>query len=452
MKNNLKYSLLIMYIFFSQQICIAGSHIDAYAVGIFDGVSYGTAENFFSTVPSFSNRGGVIFGGKASIATATNCNSIGAINDNCGEIFGGFKNNCTETNCYNTGIIGSQAGGIYLGNPLSITATNCYIVNSAWVNDIAVTALTDKNGAIWNTKTNAYHSIALPTLISSNTTIDQAWIDNHLDNLPILLDANVTLTIAEDLIFTNSNCYFAIRGIGVTIDGNFKKITIKDITNYSGLVNNGNYLGNNEGAIQGSIVKNIGLLSNNSSLKEYCGWIGQQGYGNGEGFSITYCYSNGNMTNDGSGGILGQAYMNGTISNCYSLGDISGSRTAGIVASSNYEASKIRNCYANGSITGSNANGICKQDEMMMMMMGDSFTNCYASNGIFNTTSANSNLIGTDETVWNTSVTPYTLIGFGNLKWGLSPYGQKTQDNNLQLDINGKKGTSSPVNENGKVN
>jgi hypothetical protein len=38
------------------------------------------------------------------------------------------------------------------------------------------------------------------------------------------------------------------------------------------------------------------------------------------------------------------------------------------------------------------------------------------------------------------------------LKWGLSPNGQKTQDNTIQLNINGKKGTTTPVNENGKVN
>ena len=37
-------------------------------------------------------------------------------------------------------------------------------------------------------------------------------------------------------------------------------------------------------------------------------------------------------------------------------------------------------------------------------------------------------------------------------KWGLSPNGLKTQDNTIQLDKFGKKGTSSPVNENGKVN
>jgi len=34
----------------------------------------------------------------------------------------------------------------------------------------------------------------------------------------------------------------------------------------------------------------------------------------------------------------------------------------------------------------------------------------------------------------------------------LSPNGLKTKDNTIQLNINGKKGTSSPVNENGKVN
>jgi len=36
--------------------------------------------------------------------------------------------------------------------------------------------------------------------------------------------------------------------------------------------------------------------------------------------------------------------------------------------------------------------------------------------------------------------------------WGLSPNGQKTQDNTIQLNINSKKGTTNPVNENGKVN
>ena len=286
------------------------------------------------------------------------------------------------------------------------------------------------------------------TIISSNTTINQSWIDNHVNNLPIVLNDNVTITIEENLVFSNANLYFAILGTGVTIDGNGKTITLSNLTNYLGLVNNGDYLGQNLSAYADSIVGNIGVISNNSTLNEYSGWIGQRGYGNGAGFAISNCYSTGNMTNDGSGGILGQAIMNGTISNCYSLGEISGNYCAGILASSNNDAFKISNCYSNGSITGSNANGICKP----MYMGGDSFTNCYATNGSFNSTTANSNLFGTDGTIWNTSDTPYTLIGFAALKWGLSHNGQKTQDNTLQLDINGKKGTTTPVNENGKVN
>ncbi len=78
---------------------------------------------------------------------------------------------------------------------------------------------------------------------------------------------------------------------------------------------------------------------------------------------------------------------------------------------------------------------------------------CYVANGVFNSTTANSNLTGTDGTVWNTNFNPYRLSVFFPLpKWGLSPNGLKTQDNTIQLNINGKKGTSSPVNENGKVN
>jgi hypothetical protein len=434
-----------------------GAHIGGYAGGIFGSEGHGTAENCFSTAPTFGNRGGGIFGGDCSNASATNCYSTGTISENSGGIFGGFTSSCTATNCYSTGAIGNNAGGIFGGNSSSVTATNCYIANNAWVNNDANTALTGEDGTVWNTNTSPYTLIALATLITSNTSIDQAWINKRVYNLPILLDANVTITISEDLTFTNANCYFAVRATGVTFDGNFKKITIKDITNYRGMVNNGNYLGNNVAAISGSIVKNIGVLSNNSSLKEYCGWIGQQGYGNGAGFSITYCYSNGNMTNDGTGGILGQAYMNGTISNSYSLGNISGSRAAGIVASMNQYADRIINCYSNGTISGSNANGICEPNMMMMMYGmggGDSFTNCYVANGTFNTTTANSKLTGTDGTIWNTSVTPYTLSAFNTitLKWGLSTNGQKTQDNTIQLNINGKKGTTTPVNENGKVN
>ena len=424
-----------------------GSHIGGYAGGIFGEYAYGIAENCFSLSPSFGNRGGGIFGGNSNAATATNCYSTGIINDNCGGIFGGFSTNCTATNCYSSGSIGSNAGGIFGGNSSGGIATNCYIANSAWSDVSANAVLTGTNGTVWNTITSPYRLIALATVVTTNTTIDQAWINSHLNNLPILLGNNVTITISENLIFNDASLYFAIRSTGVTLDGNGKTITISNISNYWGLVNNGNYLGQNAGANAGSVVEKVGVISSNSTLKEYCGWIGQSGYGNGEGFSITNCYSTGNMENNGTGGILGSAYMNGTITNCYSLGNMSGASSAGIAAAVNSTASKIYNCYANGIITGSSANGICQPGRRG----GAVFMNSYSSNGTFNTTNANNNLIGTDGTVWNTSVTPYTLVVFPVLKWGISINGKKTQDNSIQLDLNGKKASVNPINENGKI-
>ena len=427
-----------------------GSHIGGFAGGIFGETSSGTAINCYSLAPSLGNRGGGIFGGDSSNATATNCYSHSTIVDNSGGIFGGFSSNCNASNCYSLGAIGSNAGGIYGGNSSGGSATNCYSANGNWNFETANSNLIGTDGSIWNTITSPYKLISFATLISENTTIDQNWINDHINNLPILLDTDVTVTIAENLVFNNANLYFAIRNSGVTINGNGKTITLDNITNYRGLVNNGNYLGANAGAFPGSAVYNLGIISNGSTLNEYCGWIGQQGYGNGEGFSISNCFSDGEMSNVGTGGILGQAYMNGTITNCYSLGNISGESAAGIAATYNFEAYKINNCYANGAITGLNADGICKPD--MMMMEEETYSNCYVSNGVFDIVDANSNLIGTDGSIWNTSVIPYTLNAFAPLKWGITSNGQKTQVNSNQLDKNGKKGSPAVVDENGKIN
>ena len=427
-----------------------GSHIGGYAGGIFGETSSGIAINCYSLAPTLGNRGGGIFGGDSSNATATNCYSHSTIVNNSGGIFGGFSSNCNASNCYSLGAIGSNAGGIYGGNSSGGSATNCYSANGNWNFETANSNLIGTDGSIWNTITSPYKLISFATLISENTTIDQNWINDHINNLPILLDTDVTVTIAENLVFNNANLYFAIRNSGVTINGNGKTITLDNITNYRGLVNNGNYLGANAGAFPGSAVYNLGIISNGSTLNEYCGWIGQHGYGNGEGFSISNCFSDGEMSNIGTGGILGQAYMNGTITNCYSLGNISGESAAGIAATYNFEAYKINNCYANGAITGLNADGICKPD--MMMMEEETYSNCYVSNGVFDIVDANSNLIGTDGSIWNTSVIPYTLNAFASLKWGITSNGQKTQVNSNQLDKNGKKGSPAVVDENGKIN
>lgn len=426
-----------------------GNHIGGYAGGIFGEISSGLAINCYSEAPTLGNRGGGIFGGNAVNATAINCYSFSTIVDNAGGIFGGFSTSSTATNCYSLGTISTNAGGVYGGNSSGGTSSYCYSANGNWSDSNANSILKGTDGTIWNTITSPYKLISFATLITSNTSIDQIWIDKHINNLPILLDINVTLTIAENLIFTDPNMYFAFRGTGVTFDGNGKTISINNINSYRGLVNNGNYLDANVSAFDGSTLKNIGVISNGSTLKSNCGWIGQQGYGNGAAFSISNSYSTGDMVNVGSGGILGNAFMNGIISNCYSLGAISGESTAGIASTYNSQANKIINCYSNGTISGLNAYGICKPD---FDMGGDSYVNCYISNSDFVSDDANYNLTGTDGSIWNSTVTPYTLSVFAVLKWGISSNGQKTQVNSLQLNKNGKKGSVIPISENGKIN
>lgn len=160
--------------------------------------------------------------------------------------------------------------------------------------------------------------------------------------------------------------------------------------------------------------------------------------------TATKCYSTGNIGQIG-GGIFGSYTSNSTATDCYSNGSIG--RYAGGLFGYSSNLCEANNCYSAGSI-GPNAGGIFTTFDS-----NSTVTNCYQANGNFNTITANSNLTGTNGNVWNTTFTPYRLIVFfPPLKWGLSPYGLKTQNSTIQLDKYGKKGTSTPINENGKVN
>jgi hypothetical protein len=177
------------------------------------------------------------------------------------------------------------------------------------------------------------------------------------------------------------------------------------------------------------------------------GVIGQTGGGifsmSTSNSTATNCYSSG-VIGTAAGGLFGFFTINSTATNCYSIGSIGnsgggiyGRQSSGVTAT---------NCYSSG-VIGTAAGGLFGE-----LSTTSTATNCYLANNVWVSNDANSNLTGTDGTVWNTSFTPYRLSIFTQLKWGLSTNGQKTQDNTIQLNINGKIGTTSPVNENGKVN
>ncbi len=101
-----------------------------------------------------------------------------------------------------------------------------------------------------------------------------------------------------------------------------------------------------------SIVKNLGIenCTVNSSLN-YVGGLAGINYG-----SIGNCYSTGNVSGSSSvGGLAG--YSNGSISNCYSTGAVSGSSDSvgGLVGGNS--GSNISNCYSTGVVSGASSVG-----------------------------------------------------------------------------------------------
>jgi hypothetical protein len=390
-------------------------------------------------------------------------------------------------------------------------------------------------------------SIAAPSTISSSVALTQTALNEY--NWPVSITGGsagspIIVTLAENVILSNAQNYFIIKGDYITFQGNNYTITISGVPNYLGLINNG---GPTVNGFNNLSIQNLGVLAVNSTTIEVGqGWIGQRYFSkNATNNLVSNCYSTGSIPREGGGilgsnssgtaikcystgiiqggGIFGSFASFGTATNCYSTGSIdqfgggifsiytsfgtatncysTGSigmygggifsyYTSNSTATNCYSTgsigmfgggifslytsnSKTTNCYSTGTIA-SYAGGLfgyssnlceannCYSAGSIGMYGGGIFssytsnstaTYCYEANGNFNTTTANSNLIGTNGNVWNTTFAPYRLIVFfPPLKWGLSPYGLKTQDSTIQLDKYGKKGTSTPVNENGKMN
>jgi hypothetical protein len=193
--------------------------------------------------------------------------------------------------------------------------------------------------------------------------------DHVVYNYPIRIVGNVTVSFGENLIFSEANKYFIISNNtdNVTIDGKDYTVTIDGVTaGYNGLI---------QSKSNNTKVKNIGVLStNNSKLTEGAGWLGQGGTAEAGGFlgTVTNCYSGGNIgnigeVNDGCGGLIGALAGSGgscTITNCYTSGDILNNSCGGIVGiDSGYKTGnvgycEVNSCYTTGDITGNQSGGI----------------------------------------------------------------------------------------------
>jgi hypothetical protein len=210
-----------------------------------------------------------------------------------------------------------------------------------------------------------------------------------------------SVDFVTDITFTSSNQYFIINNsnlrfgsLSLKTNGTIPIITIDNVTNYPGLIQNGTDISTG--------FDNLGVFNlqinaiNGSTLATEAGWIGQKYFcKNNQLCYVTNCHSNGVIGNrcggiigayasidsildppsllilfcsssgiisQDAGGIVGYSAGNGIfISQCWSNGEINGTNCGGIVgnnAAYDTRTLNIDKCYSTGAITGIGAGGI----------------------------------------------------------------------------------------------
>jgi hypothetical protein len=242
----------------------------------------------------------------------------------------------------------------------------------------------------------------MSTRISISTTITQADIDSYTFPVTIeggTLENPVIITFDENLIIRSTigiNGFFIIGSEYITVNGESNTVTITDIPDYPGLIQNGTDILNAQTNIT---IKNIGVLSSNTTtLAEDSGWLCQRYFGKGLSTGtllITNCNSTGNISGSATGGICGRFYGSNAsgdaeliIENCYSTGIISGGSSGGICGNRYGSRASggiftISNCYSTGIINGQYCGGICGNRYGVQASNG-TFTilNCYSTGNI----------------------------------------------------------------------
>ena len=199
--------------------------------------------------------------------------------------------------------------------------------------------------------------------------------------------AKLVVKIQSNLNLTALNNYLALSGHNITIEGNSYNITVTNVANYAGFIQNGTSGLNGYNNIT---VQNINIGSSGSTTPvSGGGWICRQYFGKlTSSNTIQNCTSSGAINNNG-GGIIGQWAANNATSflvlNCSASGDIYdstfGNAAGGIIGTSagagTVTSFTVQNCSYSGGISGNGSGGILGAGASNVTV-----TNCYSSGGI----------------------------------------------------------------------
>ena len=182
-------------------------------------------------------------------------------------------------------------------------------------------------------------------------------------------DVNLAgLTYSTAVIAPDTSSSGGFQGMAFTgvFDGNDHKITNLTI---HGAAPGNDYLGL-FGCVDGGEVSNLGLEGFSVSGYYYVGGlVGRNSYG-----SITNCYSTGDVGGDGDvGGLVGRNWE-GSLSNCYCTGHVRGGSPVGGLVGIN--SGSISNCYSTGDVsTGEHVGGL-------VGINSGSISDCYATGSV----------------------------------------------------------------------
>ena len=183
----------------------------------------------------------------------------------------------------------------------------------------------------------------------------------------VLFYTDITLTGGANRYFIcgSDNIQFGSEVLGV--GGTRPTITIDNIADYPGLIQNGDAGSNGQDDIY--VVNLKVLATGTTTLASEAGWVGQKLFSKASTSTIVNCHSDGAITTE-SGGIVGMdsASRSGAdlkIIGCTSSGAISGDDAGGICGASSVSIGTISifYCSSSGEITGFGAGGIAGQGQ-----------------------------------------------------------------------------------------
>ena len=386
---------------------VAGSVSGSSVVGGVAGGVVGTLTNCYSTgsVSRSGTGGNAAFGGVAGgvYGTVQNCYSTGSVNGtyNVGGVAGSVSSgkvlNCAALNPSVSGsgvgrVVSQNFGGILTGNiafsgMLGGGSGTSGDINGADKTAAAIAAAdffagvfdSEVAGTAWT-----YAPGALPGLFGQTVEMPAHLIDSANpfsggdgSSAGTAYQITTAAQLAKLAMLVNSNADDTANG-GKYATKHYKLMNGLDLTNIdpgsdkTGWVPIGNAIYQFKGTFNGGGNTITGLtISRSADYQGLFGYIGENGAvsglgltdvnidaGNGVGGvagfvvgTVTNCYSTGNVTGSSFvGGVAGCVIA--TVQNCYSTGNVNGSWYVGGVAGRVFGGT-VQNCYSTGSVTGS---------------------------------------------------------------------------------------------------